>query len=119
MSSPRSHSGRLVDDVRAYTDSIAGPVGLVGWSAGANLALLAAGGAPPDAVQAVAPQIPLPVAGHGPVLGLGRMVADVDHVGDLTHGLGLEPIGTAEVRCSRPPEGLAPTGRPRAAGAGC
>jgi pimeloyl-ACP methyl ester carboxylesterase len=46
--------GRLVDDVRAYTDSIAGPVGLVGWSAGANLALLAAGGAPPDAVHAVA-----------------------------------------------------------------
>jgi pimeloyl-ACP methyl ester carboxylesterase len=45
---------RLVDDVRAYTDSIAGPVGLVGWSAGANLALLAAGGAPPDAVHAVA-----------------------------------------------------------------
>lgn len=45
---------RLVDDVRAYTDSMPGPVGLVGWSAGANLALLAAGGAPPDAVHAVA-----------------------------------------------------------------
>lgn len=46
--------GRLADDVLAYVDSIAGPVGLVGWSAGANLALLAAVGAPPDAVHAVA-----------------------------------------------------------------
>jgi pimeloyl-ACP methyl ester carboxylesterase len=45
--------GRLVDDVLAYVDSISGPTGLVGWSAGANLALSAAG-AQPDAVAAVA-----------------------------------------------------------------
>ncbi len=46
--------GRLVDDVVVYVDSIPGPTGLVGWSAGANLALLAASGAQPDAVDAVA-----------------------------------------------------------------
>ena len=45
--------GRLVDDVLAYVDSISEPPGLVGWSAGANLALAAAG-AQPDAVDAVA-----------------------------------------------------------------
>lgn len=47
--------GRLVEDVVAYVESIAEPVGLVGWSAGANLALLAAAGGRPDAVHAVAP----------------------------------------------------------------
>ncbi|GII92451.1 alpha/beta fold hydrolase [Sinosporangium siamense] len=42
---------RQVDDVLAYLDSIGGPAGLVGWSAGANLALGAA--ARSDAVDAV------------------------------------------------------------------
>lgn len=46
--------GRLVEDVVAYVASIPEPVGLVGWSAGANLALLAAAGARPDAVHAIA-----------------------------------------------------------------
>jgi len=45
--------GRMVDDVLAYVDSIEAPTGLVGWSAGSNLALAAAG-AQPDAVDAVA-----------------------------------------------------------------
>ncbi len=45
--------GRLVDDVLDYVDSMPGPVGLVGWSAGGNLALVAAG-AQPEAVHAVA-----------------------------------------------------------------
>lgn len=43
--------GRQVDDVLAYLDSLGGPTGLVGWSAGANLALGAA--ARSDAVDAV------------------------------------------------------------------
>jgi pimeloyl-ACP methyl ester carboxylesterase len=50
--------GRLVDDVLAYVDSIEAPTGLVGWSAGAGLALAAAG-AQSDAVEAVAPFEPL------------------------------------------------------------
>jgi pimeloyl-ACP methyl ester carboxylesterase len=45
--------GRLVNDVLAYVDSISEPTGLVGWSAGGGLALAAAG-AQPDAVDAVA-----------------------------------------------------------------
>ena len=45
--------GRLVDDVLAYVDSIREPPGLVGWSAGAALALTAAG-TQPNAVDAVA-----------------------------------------------------------------
>jgi pimeloyl-ACP methyl ester carboxylesterase len=45
--------GRLVGDVVAYVDSIDEPLGLVGWSAGGGLALAAAG-AQPDAVDAVA-----------------------------------------------------------------
>jgi pimeloyl-ACP methyl ester carboxylesterase len=45
--------GRLVDDVLAYVDSIGEPTGLVGWSAGADLALAAAG-AQSHAVTAVA-----------------------------------------------------------------
>jgi pimeloyl-ACP methyl ester carboxylesterase len=46
--------GRLADDILAYIDSIPSPVGLVGWSAGANLALLAAAGAQPGTVHGVA-----------------------------------------------------------------
>lgn len=46
--------GRLVDDVLVYVDSVSEPTGLVGWSAGAGLALTAAG-TQPDAVDAVAP----------------------------------------------------------------
>ncbi|MBF8185227.1 alpha/beta hydrolase [Nonomuraea sp. K274] len=48
---PDLSPGRQVDDVLAYVDSIGGPTGLVGWSAGANLALGAA--ARSDAVDAV------------------------------------------------------------------
>ena len=44
--------GRLVDDVLAYIDSVREPCGLVGWSLGAALALVAA--ARSDAVAAVA-----------------------------------------------------------------
>jgi pimeloyl-ACP methyl ester carboxylesterase len=50
---PDRSFGRLVDDILAYVDSIPGPVGVVGWSAGGNLARSAAG-AQPDAVNAVA-----------------------------------------------------------------
>ena len=46
--------GRRVDDVLAYVDSIGEPTGLVGWSGGGSLALAAAG-AQPGAVDAVAP----------------------------------------------------------------
>jgi pimeloyl-ACP methyl ester carboxylesterase len=49
--------GRMVDDVLAYVDSIEEPTGLVGWSFGANLALVAA--AQSDAMP--------PVAAIGPV----------------------------------------------------
>ena len=45
--------GRLVDDVLAYIESIGEPAGLVGWSLGGGLALLAAA-AQSDAVHAVA-----------------------------------------------------------------
>lgn len=50
--------GRQADDVLAYIDSIEGPIGLVGWSGGANLALLAAG-TQPDAVTAIVPIEPV------------------------------------------------------------
>ena len=46
--------GRRVDDVLAYIDSIGEPVGLVGWSGGAYLALAVAA-VQSDAVTAVAP----------------------------------------------------------------
>ena len=49
--------GRAVADVRAYVDSLGEPSGLVGWSLGANCALLVA--ARPDAVEAVAPIEPV------------------------------------------------------------
>ena len=44
--------GRMVDDILAYVDSIEEPTGLVGWSFGANLALVAA--AQSDAIPSVA-----------------------------------------------------------------
>ncbi len=50
--------GRQADDILAYIDSIDAPTGLVGWSGGASLALLAAG-TQPDAVAAVAPIEPV------------------------------------------------------------
>lgn len=49
---PDLSPGRHIDDILAYVDSIAGPTGLVGWSAGANMALGAA--ARSDTVDAVA-----------------------------------------------------------------
>ena len=49
---PDLSSGRMVDDVLNYIDSLGPPVGLVGWSSGADLALAAA--AQSDAVDAVA-----------------------------------------------------------------
>ena len=48
--------GRLVEDVLAYVDSLGEPTGLVGWSGGGVLALLAA--AQSDAVNGVAPHEP-------------------------------------------------------------
>jgi len=45
--------GRLVEDVLTYVDSIGEPTGLVGWSGGGGMALLAA--AQSDAVNGVAP----------------------------------------------------------------
>ena len=45
--------GRIVDDILAYVDSIEKPTGLVGWSSGAYLAIVAA--AQSDALDAVAP----------------------------------------------------------------
>ncbi len=50
--------GRQTDDVLTYLDSIEAPTGLVGWSLGSGLALLAAA-AQPDAVTAVALLEPL------------------------------------------------------------
>ena len=50
---PDHSPGRVVNDIVAYTDSIEAPIGVVGWSAGATLALAAAA-APFDAVTAVA-----------------------------------------------------------------
>lgn len=49
--------GRLVDDVLAYVDSMEEATGLVGWSSGANLAIVAAAQA--DAVDEVAPLEPV------------------------------------------------------------
>ena len=48
---PDLTTGRLVEDVLAYVDTIEPPAGLVGWSAGAGVALCAA--ARSDAVAAV------------------------------------------------------------------
>jgi pimeloyl-ACP methyl ester carboxylesterase len=48
--------GRLVEDVLTYVDSIGEPTGLVGWSGGGGMALLAA--AQSDAVNGVAPVEP-------------------------------------------------------------
>jgi pimeloyl-ACP methyl ester carboxylesterase len=50
---PDLSQGRIVDDFLAYVDSIEAPTGLVGWSSGAYLAVVAA--AQSDAVDAVAP----------------------------------------------------------------
>jgi pimeloyl-ACP methyl ester carboxylesterase len=50
--------GRQANDILAYIDSIEAATGLVGWSGGASLALLAAG-SQPDAVTAVAPIEPV------------------------------------------------------------
>lgn len=50
---PNLRIGQLVDDVLTYVDSIGQPTGLVGWSAGAFLALCAAG-ARADMVDAIA-----------------------------------------------------------------
>jgi pimeloyl-ACP methyl ester carboxylesterase len=49
---PDLSSGRMVDDILTYVDSLGEPAGLMGWSAGADLALAAA--AQSDAVDAVA-----------------------------------------------------------------
>jgi pimeloyl-ACP methyl ester carboxylesterase len=49
--------GRQAEDIIEYVDSIGEPVGLVGWSGGANFALLVA--AQSDAVDAVAPFEPV------------------------------------------------------------
>ena len=51
---PDLSPGRLVDDILAYLDSIEAPAGLVGWSSGAYLAVIAAA-ARSDAVTGVAP----------------------------------------------------------------
>lgn len=76
--------GRLTDDVLAYVDSLEAPPGLVGWSLGAGLALLAAA-AQPDAVAALAPLEPLALslmdeqertAFGGAVARTGELVAD-------------------------------------------
>src|SRR5687768_9231126 len=83
--------GRLVDDVLAYVDSIGAPTGLVGWSLGAGLALVAAGVQPDavDAVAAVEPGMPRlmdeqelaalgdAVAGMGKLAAEGRLTAAV------------------------------------------
>jgi pimeloyl-ACP methyl ester carboxylesterase len=49
---PDLTSGRMVDDILTYLDSLGQPAGLFGWSSGADLALAAA--AQSDAVDAVA-----------------------------------------------------------------
>ena len=51
---PDLSPGRMVDDILVYVDSIAAPIGLVGWSSGAYLVMIVAS-AQPDAVDAVAP----------------------------------------------------------------
>ena len=80
---PDLSSGRLVDDVLAYVDSIGEPTGLVGWSVGANLALAVA--AQSDAVAAVAPFEPVmpslmdeqeQAALGGAVARMGELAAD-------------------------------------------
>ncbi|MEX0875609.1 MAG: alpha/beta hydrolase [Actinomycetota bacterium] len=50
---PDLSTGRLVDDLLTYVDSIGEPTGLVGWSGGGGLALAVA--AQSEAVRAVAP----------------------------------------------------------------
>lgn len=81
---PDRSFGRLVDDVRAYVDSISEPTGLVGWSAGANLALAAAG-VQPDMVEAVAlvgPNMPWLMDEHeraalgGAVIRMGELATE-------------------------------------------
>jgi pimeloyl-ACP methyl ester carboxylesterase len=56
---PDLSPSRLVDDVLAYVDSIGGAAGLVGWGAGAGLALAVAGrSGAVDAVAAIEPLMP-------------------------------------------------------------
>ena len=76
--------GRLVDDVLAYIASIETAPGLVGWSAGANLALTAAGTQPEavDAVALVGPNMPWLMDEHeraalgGAVARMGELAAE-------------------------------------------
>ncbi|MFG3338527.1 alpha/beta fold hydrolase [Glycomyces sp. NPDC048151] len=58
--SPDLGFARLIDDLLAYVASIPGPVGLVGWSLGAGMALAAAGTRPGavDALAVVEPGMP-------------------------------------------------------------
>lgn len=64
---PDLSPGRRVDDIIAYVESIGEPVGLVGWSGGASLAVGAA--ARSDAVDVVAaldPSMPSVISPSGP-----------------------------------------------------
>jgi pimeloyl-ACP methyl ester carboxylesterase len=72
---PDHSLGRVVDDIVAYVDSIQGPTGLVGWSAGATLTLAAAAQLS-DAVNAVAVHEP-PL---GPLMDEQQRVARVSAV---------------------------------------
>jgi pimeloyl-ACP methyl ester carboxylesterase len=79
---------RLIDDIIAYIDSIEGPTGLVGWSAGATLTLAAAAQLS-DAVNAVAVHEP-PL---GPLMDEQQRAARVRAVSRMA-----ELVGTSSSR---------------------
>jgi pimeloyl-ACP methyl ester carboxylesterase len=79
--------GRMVDDVRAYVQSVEEPTGLVGWSFGANLALVAAAtSAAMPSVAAIGP-VAMGLADERTRAAFGESVAragDLATRGDLT-----------------------------------
>jgi pimeloyl-ACP methyl ester carboxylesterase len=84
---PDLSPARLADDILTYIDSIGEPIGLVGWSSGANMALAVA--ARSDAVRAVAPFEPgiLSVMDEQVLAALGDVLARTGELaaeGELT-----------------------------------
>lgn len=78
---------RLVEDVVTYAQSIGEPTGLVGWSLGANLAIMAASQS--DAMHAIAPFEPpmmclMDEQEHAVMAGAVEAMAEQAAAGDLT-----------------------------------
>jgi pimeloyl-ACP methyl ester carboxylesterase len=80
---PDHSTGRRVDDVLAYVDSLGEPTGLVGWSAGGTIALgVAAKSAAVDAVAVYEPALPPEVWPAEQRRVVGETVARVSQLAD-------------------------------------